>query len=116
MLHREIFEILHAVMAILMLFEHFSGKLCLNFFTLILSTGTSPNMMHFFAHFQFIRAQGVRFTLQTKMGGDNPKYLGNELGRLVETPKLFNWEYHTQFMYPKSSTTTQKNERGLNDY
>ena len=59
MIPREIFEILRAVMAILVLFEHFSGKLCLNFLTLILST--SPNMMHFFAHFQFIRAQGVRF-------------------------------------------------------
>ena len=34
----KIFEILHAVMAILVLFEHFSGKLYLNFLTLILST------------------------------------------------------------------------------
>ena len=32
MLPREIFEILHAVMAILVLFEHFSGKFCLNIF------------------------------------------------------------------------------------
>ena len=32
MLPREIFEILHAVMAILVLFEHFSGKLRSNFF------------------------------------------------------------------------------------
>ena len=54
MLPREIFEILHAVMAILMLFEHFSGKLCLNFLTLILST--SPNMMHFVCKFSTIRA------------------------------------------------------------
>ena len=38
MLPREIFEILHAVMAVLVLFEHFSGKYCLNFLTLILST------------------------------------------------------------------------------
>ena len=38
MLPRENFEILHAVMAILVLFEHFSGKLCLNFLTLILSS------------------------------------------------------------------------------
>ena len=44
MLPQEIFEILHAVMAILVLFEHFSGKLCLDFLTLILST--SPNMVH----------------------------------------------------------------------
>ena len=32
-------------MAILVLFEQFSAKFCLNFFTLILSA--SPNMMHF---------------------------------------------------------------------
>ena len=38
MLPRDIFEILHAVMAILVLFEQFSGELCFNFFTLILST------------------------------------------------------------------------------
>ena len=38
MLSREIFEILRAVMVILVLFEHFSGKFCLNFWTLILST------------------------------------------------------------------------------
>ena len=38
MLPREIFEILHAVMAISVLFQHFSGKLCLNFLTLNLST------------------------------------------------------------------------------
>ena len=38
MLPREIFEILHVVMAILVLFQHFSGKLCLNFLTLNLST------------------------------------------------------------------------------
>ena len=37
MLLREIFEIFHAVIAILGPFEHFSGKLCLNFLTLILS-------------------------------------------------------------------------------
>ena len=32
MLPQEFFGILHAVMAVLVLFEHFSGKLCLNFF------------------------------------------------------------------------------------
>ena len=36
MLPRKIFEILRVVMAILVLFESFSGKLCLNFLTLIL--------------------------------------------------------------------------------
>ena len=49
MLPREIFEILHAVMAILVLFQHFSGKLCLKFLTLNLST--PPNMVHFVRSF-----------------------------------------------------------------
>ena len=34
-------------MAILVLFEHFSDKFCLNFLILILSNLTLPNMMHF---------------------------------------------------------------------
>ena len=38
MLTRKIFENLHPVMAILMLFVQFSGKFCLNFLILILST------------------------------------------------------------------------------
>ena len=54
MLPREIFEILHAERAILVLFEHFSGKYCLNFLTLILST--SPNMVHFVRTFSIVRA------------------------------------------------------------
>ena len=45
MLPRKIFENLHAVMAILMLFVKFSAKFCLKFLPLILSA--SPNMMHF---------------------------------------------------------------------
>ena len=48
MLPREIFEISHVVVAILVLFQHFSGKLCLNFFTLNLSA--SPNMVAFCSH------------------------------------------------------------------
>ena len=54
MLPRKIFENLHAVMAILVLFEIFSGKLCLNFLTLILSA--SPNMIHFVRTFLIMRA------------------------------------------------------------
>ena len=50
----ESFEILHAVMAILVLFEHFLGKLGLNFLTLILNT--SSNMMHFVRTFSIMRA------------------------------------------------------------
>ena len=54
MLPREIFEILHAVMAILVLFEHFSGKLSLKFLTPILNT--SASMMHFVHTFSIVRA------------------------------------------------------------
>ena len=53
MLPRKFFEILHSVMVILVLFEHFSGKLCYNFLTLILSA--SPNMMHFVRTFSIMR-------------------------------------------------------------
>ena len=45
MLPRKIFESLHVVMAILVLFEQCSRKFCLNLLTLILSA--LPNMMHF---------------------------------------------------------------------
>ena len=58
----------------------------------------------------------VNDALQTKMGSDNPKNLCNKLGRLVETPNLFNWVYLTQFMYPKLTTTTQNNEGGLTHF
>ena len=61
MLPREIFEILYAVMAILVLFEHFSGKLCFNFLILILST--LPNMVHFVHTFSIVRAYGVRIVV-----------------------------------------------------
>ena len=50
----EIFEILRNVMAILVLVEHFSGKFCLNFLTLILST--SPNMVRFVCTFSIMHA------------------------------------------------------------
>ena len=54
MLPREIFEILPAAMTVLVLSEHFSGILCSNFLTLILST--SPNMVHFVRTFSIMRA------------------------------------------------------------
>ena len=53
MLFREIFERLRVVMAILVLFQHFSGKLCLKFLTLNLSA--SPNMVHFVRTFSIVR-------------------------------------------------------------
>ena len=54
MLPQEIFEILHAVMVILVLIEHFSGKVCLNLLTQILNT--PPNMVHFVRTFSIVRA------------------------------------------------------------
>ena len=44
MLPRKVFEILHIAMAILALFERFSGKVCSHFRSLTLSA--LPNMMH----------------------------------------------------------------------
>ena len=58
MLSRKICENLHSVIAIVVIFELFSRKFCLNFLTLILSA--SPNMMHFFRTFSIMRAYGVR--------------------------------------------------------
>ena len=53
MLPWEIFENLHAVRTIVVLFENFSGKFCSNFFTSILSV--SPNTMHFVRTFSIMR-------------------------------------------------------------
>ena len=61
MLPRKNFENLHAAMAILALFELFSDKFCLNFFTLILSA--SRNMTHFVRTFSIMRALGGRLTV-----------------------------------------------------
>ena len=54
MLPRKLFENLHALMAVLVLFVKFSRKFCLYFLTLILSA--SPNMMHFVRTFLINRA------------------------------------------------------------
>ena len=45
-------------MTILMLFEKFSAKFCLNFLTLILNA--LPNVMHFVRTFSIMHAYGVR--------------------------------------------------------
>ena len=45
MLPRKIFENLHTVMAILVLFEKFSGKVCSDFWPL--TSSALSNMMHF---------------------------------------------------------------------
>ena len=59
MLPRKILENLHAVVTILVLFEWFSGKFCLNFITLILNA--SPNTIHFVRRFWIKRAKSARF-------------------------------------------------------
>ena len=51
---RKIFENLRAVMAILVLFEQFLVKFCVNFLPLNLSV--SSNMMHFVCTFLIMRA------------------------------------------------------------
>ena len=53
MLPQKFFEILLAVVAILVLFEQVLGKFCLNFLPLILSV--APNMMHFVRTFSVMR-------------------------------------------------------------
>ena len=53
MLPRNIFETVHIVMGISVLFEQFSRKFGLNFWLLILSV--SPNMMHFVRTFLIMR-------------------------------------------------------------
>ena len=58
MFSQKFFENWHAVMAILMFFEYFSAKFCLNFLTLNLSA--SPNMIHFVGTFLIMCAEGVR--------------------------------------------------------
>ena len=59
MLPQNFFENLHTLMAILVLFEQFSGEFCLIFLPLTLNA--SPNMMHFVRLFSIMRAYGVRF-------------------------------------------------------
>ena len=57
MLPGKVFENAHAVMAILVLFEKFSAKFYLNFFTLILSA--SPIMINFVRTVSIMLAYGV---------------------------------------------------------
>ena len=54
MVPRTFFENLHTAMAILELFEQFSGKVCSYIWPLILSA--SPNMMHFVRTVLIMRA------------------------------------------------------------
>ena len=65
MLPRKKFENLHAVMAILVLFEEISRTFCLNFLILILNA--LPNVMHFVRSFSIMRAKGVWFMIIEKV-------------------------------------------------
>ena len=65
MLTQKIFENLHTVVAMLALFEKFSGKLCLNF--LPLNLNVSPNMMHFIRTFSIMHAKGIRLIVIKKV-------------------------------------------------
>ena len=58
MLPRKNFEKEHTVMAILVLFEQFSGKFCLYIWLLILSA--SPNMTHFVRIVSIMRARRLK--------------------------------------------------------
>ena len=53
MLPRKFLKIIHAVMALLVLFGKFSGKFCFKFFTIVLSS--SPNKMRFVRSFSIMR-------------------------------------------------------------
>ena len=54
MLPQKMFKNLHTTVAILVLFEQFLGKFCLNF--LSLNPSVSPNMMHFVRTFSIMCA------------------------------------------------------------
>ena len=65
MLPRKFFENLHTVVAILVFFEQFLRKFCLNFLPPNLSV--SPNRMHFVGTFSIMRALGVRLIVIEKV-------------------------------------------------
>ena len=67
MLRWKVFENLHSVVAILVLFEQFLGKFCLNFLPLNLSV--LPNTMHFVRAFSIrpLRAYGKRLNVIKKI-------------------------------------------------
>ena len=64
-LPRKIFKNLHAVVAILVLFEQFLHSFGFNFLPLNLSV--SPNIMHFVRTFSIMRALGVRLIVIEKV-------------------------------------------------
>ncbi len=92
MLPRKIFENLNAVMAILVLFEYFSRKFCLNFLILILKA--SPIMMHFVRTFSIMRASGVTLIAIEEVENS---------GKIVYIKNIFEngwWRKHTPHLTP----------------
>ena len=100
MLPRKNFENLHAVMAILVLFVQFSGKFCLIFLALLLST--SPNMMHFVRTFSIMRGEGKRLIAIEGIG---------DYEKIVYIENIFEggwWEDAYLSSYPPGSTSGHK--------
>ena len=58
---------LNTVVAILVLFEQFLSKFCLNFLPLILILSVSPNILHFVRTFSIMRALGMRLIVIEKV-------------------------------------------------
>ena len=62
---KKFLKIYHTVVAILVLFEQFLGKFCLNFLPLNLSV--SPNVMHFVRTFSIMLAYGISLIVIQKI-------------------------------------------------
>ena len=95
MLPRKIFENLHTVVAILVLFEQFLGKFCLNFLPLILNV--SPNRCILFGDFRLL---SKRFEIMKKlyssktclkMAGGGGMHLPHPPQRSAPDVKIFFW-------------------------
>ena len=78
MLPWKIFENLHTVVAILVFFEHFFTKFCLNL--LLLNLSVSPNMMHFVCTFSIMHSSSMRLIVTEKV---------QNYGEIVFTKNMF---------------------------
>ena len=96
MLPRKNFVNLRAVMAILVLFQEFSGRFCLNFLTLNLSA--SQNIMHFVSAFSIMCAQGVR--LRYRRGSKLWKNCTTYIKNIFENGW---WRIHPLILPPRSA-------------
>ena len=84
MFSRKIFENLHTLVAILVLFGQFLGKFCLNFLPLYLSVALT--MMHFVRTFSIMRAWGVRLIVIEKV-----RNYGNIVGLFIKNMFENGW-------------------------